>query len=392
MGWERQKPFTTEQPTPPSSVSWLLSAVLAVIASVLLFILHASSSLSVLSSINIWLFSLIPLLLWILVFSLRGYLYGRELERFQFLQHEARHAQQQWTAWAERYLAVSASCLLLPDHISAALLQQNARGLTQQQGLVRRIDYFTEDKRLPVTAIHGLLNGVENALLALPRELLLQVTLLTDEPEAIRQDLYALFSDCWKERFPEHSALSSLSITDHLSFYTLDERLKQPESTLQLVLVTQLQGGKRYSDGLAALLFTSDDVAQKYALPHPVRLLRPMPLGVVGNLAEELTLFLTTQTQARQTVSILGDQQKWMASSATLIQTGNTLGTVWQAEDIKTIETYCGIQGPFSPWLTLALGADLVSVGKQSWLGLSTTGAENFVYTITSGSEDERVK
>uniref|UniRef100_UPI001C60D53A type VI secretion protein n=1 Tax=Yersinia kristensenii TaxID=28152 RepID=UPI001C60D53A len=347
MGWERQKPFTTEQPTPPSSASWLLGAVLAVIASVLLFILHASGSLSVLNSINIWLLALTPLVFWILVFSLRGYLYGRELEHFQFLQHEARHAQQQWTAWAERYLAVSASCLLLPDHISAALLQQNARGLTQQQGLVRRIDYLTEDKRLPVTAIRGLLNGIENALLALPRELSLQVTLLTDEPEATRQDLFSLFAGCWQEKFPEHSAPSSLNITDHLSFHTLDERLKQPESTLQLVLVTQLQGGKDYSDGLAALLFTSDDVAQKYAIPHSVRLLRPMALDV-SNLADELTLFLTTQTQARQTVSIVGDHQKWTASSATLIQIGNALGTVWRAEDIQTIETYCGIQGPFS--------------------------------------------
>ncbi|CNK55191.1 type VI secretion protein [Yersinia alsatica] len=391
MGWERQKPFTAEQPTPPSSASWLLGAVLAVIAGVLLFILHASGSLSMLNSINIWLLALAPLVFWILVFSLRGYLYGRELEHFQFLQHEARHAQQQWTDWAERYLAVSASCLLLPDHISAALLQQNAQGLTQQQGLVRRIDYLAEDTQLSLTAINGLLNGIENALLALPQELLLQVTLLTDEPEAIRQDLYALFAGCWQERFPELSAPSSLNITDHLSFHTLDERLKQPESTLQLVLVIQLQGGDRYSDGLTALLFTSDDVAQKYSLPHSVRLLRPMALDV-SNLADELTLFLTTQTQARQTVSILGDHQKWMASSATLIQIGNALGTVWQAEDIQTIETYCGIQGPFSPWFTLALGADLVGIGKQSWLGLSTTGAENFVYTITSGSGDERVK
>ncbi|WP_145523076.1 type VI secretion protein [Yersinia rohdei] len=391
MGWERQKSITTEQPAPPSSVSWLFAAVLAVITSVLLFVLHASGSLSVLNSINIWLFSLIPPVFWILVFSLRGYLYGRELEHFQFLQHEAKHAQQQWTDWAERYLAVSASCLLLPDHISAVLLQQNAQGLIQQQGLVRRIDYLAEDTPLSLMAINGLLNGIENALRVLPRELFLQVTLLTDEPEAIRQDLYALFADCWQERFPERSVSSSLNITDYLSFHTLEERLKQPESTLQLVLVMQLQGGDRYSDGLAALLFTSDDVAQKHALPHSVRLLRPMPLDV-NNLAEELTLFLTTQTQARQTVSIIADHQKWMASSATLIQTGNALGMVWQAENIQTIETYCGIQGPFSPWLTLALGADLVGIGKQSWLGLSTTGAENFVYTITSGSEDERVK
>lgn len=391
MGWERQKPFTTEQPAPPSFGGWLLSAVLAVIAGVLLFVLHASGSLKVLNAVNIWLFSLLPVVVWILAFSMRGYFYGRELERFQFLQHEAAHAQQQWTAWAERYLAISASCLMLPDHISAALLADKARELTQQQGLVRRINYLPEGQPQFVAAVTALLAGVEQALLALPRELPLQVTLLTDEPEAARQNLHALFAGCWQESVPEGPAPSSLTITDNASFHTLDERLKQPESTVQLVLVMQLQGEDRYSDGLAALLFTSDDVAQKYALPHCVRLLRPMLLDM-SQFAEDLTLFLNTQSQARQTPHILADHQKWAASSAGVLNTGNTLGTRWQAEDIQIIETYCGIQGPLSPWLTVALGADFVRTGQQSWLGLSTTGAANFVYTITSGSGDERVK
>lgn len=391
MGWERQKPFTTEQPTAPSSGRWLLSAILAVIASVLFFILHASGLVGMLDTVNIWLFSVIPVVLWLLIFSTRGYLYGRQLEHFQFLQHEAEHAQQQWTAWAERYLAVPASCVLLPDHISAALLQQNARGLTQHPGMARRIDYLAEDKPTLVAAVTGLLTGVEDALLALPRDLPLQVTLLTDEPEASWQSFYPLFAECWRERFPEHPGPSSLNIADQLPFRTLDERLKQPESTVQLLLVMQLQGGEAYSDGLAALLLTSDDVAQKYALSHPIRLLRPMPLDI-DNLDDDLTLFLTTQTQARQTVNILGDRQEWTASSARLITIGNASGTAWQAEDIQTLETYCGTQGPSSPWLTVALGADFVRSGQQSWLGLSTTGTENFVYTITAGSGNERVE
>lgn len=390
MGWERQKPVTTEQPQPPSSGGWLISGVLAIIAGVLLFVLHASGSFKVLSSVNIWLFSLLPVVAWILIFSLRGYLYGRELERFQFLQREAEHAQHQWTAWAERYLAISASCLLLPDHISAALLQQRARELPQYQRLVRRIDYLAADKPLPAAVISALLSGVDDAILALPRELPLQVTLLTDEPAATQQDLYTQFADSWQEKFPEHSGPSSLIITDQLPFQALDERLKQPEATIQLILVMQLRGKARYSDGLAALLFTTDDVAQKYSLPHSVRLLRPMHLDM-NHLDEELTLFLTTQTQARQTTSLLGDHQKWTESSAALIKTGNELSTTWRAEDIQVIETYCGIQGPFSPWLTVALGADFVRIGQPSWLGLSTIGAENFVYTITSGSGDELV-
>ncbi len=390
MGWERQKPVTTEQPQPPSSAGWLISGVLAVIAGVLLFVLHASGSLKIVNAVNIWLFSLLPMVLWILVFSTCGYLYGRALDRFQFLQREAGHAQQEWTAWAERYLAISASCLLLPDLISASLLQQNAHGLPQYPRLVRRIDYLADDKPISAATIGVLLGGIEDAILALPRELPLQVTLLTDEPGATQQNLFALFTDGWQERFPERSGPSSLALAEHLSFHTLDQRLKQPDATIQLILVMQMWGEERYSDGLAALLFTTDDVSQKYSLSHSIRLLRPMQLDM-HHFDEDLTLFLTTQAQARQTASILGDHQKWTESSAALINAGNTLGTTWRAEDIQVIETYCGIQGPFSPWLTAALGADFVRIGQQSWLGLSTTGAENFVYTITSGSGDEHV-
>lgn len=387
MGWERQKPVVAEQPQPPSAARWVLSGVLAVIAGILLFILHASGLLGALNSINIWLCSLIPAVLWILIFCIRGYLYGRELEHFQFLQHEAEYAQQQWTSWAERYLAILANCVLLPDHISASLLQQNARGLQQQQGLVRRIDYLPEDKAL----LTVLLDTVKEPLSSLPADLPLQVTLLTDEPESMRQKWYALLTDAWQESLPGQPAPSALTVTDQLSFHSLDERLKQPDATAQLLLVMQMHGEERYSDALSAMLFTSDDVAQKYSLSHDVRILRPMQLDM-NNFAGDMALFLTTQTQATKTVAIWGDKQEWTASSAALISSGDTHGASWLAENIQTIETYCGIPGPFSPWFTAALGTDFVRIGQQSWLGLSTTGAENFVYTIASGSGDESVK
>jgi hypothetical protein len=391
MSWERQKPFTIERPESPSSTGWLLSGVLSVIAGVLLFVLHASSTISVLNSVNIWLFSLIPVVLWLIIFSLRGYLYGRDLEHYQFLQNEAQHAQQQWSAWAERYLAVMASCVMLPDQISAALLQKRAKELTQQRGLARRISYLTSEKPAFESFVSALLSGVESGVQSLPTDLPIQVSLLTDEPESRRHELYRQFNDCWQEQFPTRPEPSALTITDELSFNTLDERLKQPESTVQLILVIQLQGNERYSDGLAALLLTTDDVANKYSLSHRIRLLRPMRLDI-NTLINDLVLFLTTQALALQTTGILGDQQKWTESSAELIGTGNKQGTAWQAENIQTIETYCGIQGPYSPWLTAALGADFVRLGKQPWLALSTSENEHFICTITTGSGDEPAK
>jgi hypothetical protein len=387
MGWDRQKPLTTAPPAPFSTGRWLLSGGLAVLSGGVLFVLHASGSLNLPGTVNIWLFSLCPVLLWLLTFSLRGYFYGRGLAHVQFLQQEADYAQQQWMAWAERYLAVLASCVMLPAPASVGLLQHDVRGVAQRQGQVCRIDYLAEGDAPFIAALDGLLAGIQDALSALPRTLPLQVTLITDEPE-IPQALRALFDEGWQQRYPGCPAPSSLNITDRLSFLVIDERLKQPDATVQLVLVVQLQGAEAYSDGLAALLFTSDDVAHKYALPHPARLLRPMPLKV-DNLADELALFLTTQAQAQRTVAVVGDHEAWAAASAGLMTSGNALGTAWRAEDIQIIERYCGLQGPLSPWLTAALGADIVGLGQQPWLALSAAGAERVVYTITTGSGDE---
>lgn len=391
MGWERQKPFTVEQPVPPASNNWLLGGVLSVIVAVLLFFLHASGRLSILNSVNIWLFSLSPVVLWLIIFSVRGYFYGRALERYQFLQREAQHAQQQWTAWAERYLAVIASCVMLPEQISAALLQQNARGLTQYRDLARRIDYLPSDQPAFVTAIQTLLSGVSETVDALPGELPLQVIILTDEPDTSRQNPHAQFADCWQAIFPARPGPSSLTLTEKYAFSAVDERIRQPDETVRLILVIQMQGQERYSDGLAALLLTSDDVALKYSIGHQTRLLRPMPWDI-NHFGEELELFITTQTQALRTSGILGDAQKWTEHSAELLNIGNTHGALWEPGKIQMAETYCGIQGPFSPWLAAALAADFVRLNQQSWLTLSTSETEHFICTITSGSGDEPAK
>ena len=136
------------------------------------------------------------------------------------------------------------------------------------------------------------------------------------------------------------------------------------------------------------LLLTSDDVAQKYHLPHSSRLLRPMPLDMT-NFEDDITLFLETQTVACHTPSVIGDAKKWTERSAALITQGGKMHTPWKAEDIALLEKCCGIPGPAAPWLLTALAADLVSLRKQPLLALFSSEQEHFISTITPGSEDE---
>ncbi|MDP1171357.1 type VI secretion protein, partial [Klebsiella pneumoniae] len=140
----------------------------------------------------------------------------------------------------------------------------------QQYGLTRRINYLPAEEPVQLSAMHALLTSIEERVQCLPEELPLYVTLITDNPSP---ELTSSFSNLWKEHIPGRAVPDDITVTGSFSLSEVEERLKQPVLTVNLLLVIQLNGGTAYSDGLAVLLLTSDDVAQKYHLPHSSRLL-----------------------------------------------------------------------------------------------------------------------
>lgn len=383
MGWKRTKALTSELSPAPSMMRWFMSGVLMATIGVLLFILHASGTVKLLTEFSIWWISLTPPGIWLFLFCLRGWLWGKEVDEHEFLKKEAERGQKQWEAWSERYLAILGSCIFLPDKISVACLCDS---LPQQYGLVRKINYLPDGTAFGAATV--LLKGMEDALRLLPSTLPLHVTLITDLPVGgMAED----FSTAWKFLFPERAVPDDITITCTLSMSRVEERLKQPVLTVDLLLVMQLCGGDAYSDGLIALLMTSDDVAQKYRLPHPARLLRPMPLDI-DRFDEDFTLFFDTQTAACRTTRVLGDSLSWESVAGSLMSIGNTHNAVWEPAERMLLEKWCGIPGPAAPWLLTALAADLVCLNKAPLLTLFSSGEEHFISTVTSGSEDEHIR
>ncbi|VXD06309.1 conserved hypothetical protein [Enterobacterales bacterium 8AC] len=391
MGWDRQKPFVMQQPTPPAVGRWLLAAVLIAIVCVLLFSLHAANRLSVLQSINIWLLSLAPLVGWGLVFCVRGYLYGRALSHYEFLQDEAQYAQQEWQAWADRYMAVLASCVLLPDAITVLFLASEPKDLQVQNGLVRRIDYLPDDEEPEYPAIRALLASIDTALNALPAERELRVTVLTDaEPERYAA-LQETFAQCWESIVLTRPAPATLSLTDEMPYGQLESRLKNATADAELILVLQLQGGEEYSDGLAVLLLVTDDVARTCQLAETGRLLRPMPLNV-PQADSELALFMTTQSLACRAGGILGDSQQLMSLTPSIIPIGNAAGANFSASSVQIQEEWTGRPGPFSAWLVAALGLDFARYHGVPYVVFSLTPGCEVVSTVSPGVRNEDVE
>lgn len=382
MSWNRAKSLTTELSPEPSLMWWLLTGVLMAIVGIVLFLVHAGGLVKGFSDINIWLVSLMPAGVWLFLLCLRGWLWGKEVDEYQFLQKEAEYAQKEWEVWAERYLAIAGSCIFLPDKITVASLHDE---LPQQYGLIRKIDYLPDDNSLAEESLLVLLKGITDALDQIPSDLPIKVTLVTQLPAA---GLIESFTTIWASLFQQRAIPGDITVTPAFSMDWVEDRLKQPVITVDLILVMQLCGGESNSDGLAALLMTTDDVAQKYNLPHPARLLRPMPL-VFDNFDDDFRIFLETQTAACRTSRVLGDSCGWEKIAASLMTIGKARGAEWDPAGRQLLERWCGLPGPAAPWLLTALAADLVSVSNTSFLTLFSSGEERYISTVTSGSEDE---
>ena len=381
MGWKRTPALITELPRAPSMMLWLLSGVLAAVVSVLIFLFHASGYLKQFSEFNIWWVSLTPSGFWFILFCFRGWLWEKKVNEHKFLRSEAERAQKQWEEWAERYLVISASSIVLPDGVTAeAILKSSVDALPSRCALTRQVNHIN-------APVWSALASLQTAICQLPHELPVRVTLVTDMPTMGQAESFAT---AWKTLFPQREFLENISITPAFSMAWIDERLKQPALTVDLILVMQLCGSDAYSDGLAALLLTSDDVAQKFRLPHSSRLLRPMPLEI-KKFDEEFRLFLDTQAVASRTSCVLCDSSSWDEVAAPLMIIGKEYDAGWDAAGRMVLEKWSGIPGPAAPWLLTALAADLVSVNKASLLTLFSSGEERFISTVTSGSEDEHI-
>ncbi|EOW6732711.1 hypothetical protein ACOZ0S_000136 [Cronobacter dublinensis] len=382
MGWERTKATTMELPPEPSFTGWLLAGGVAAVVSILLFILHASGMVKALAAFNIWWLASSPILGWFFLFCLRGWLWGRTVNEHQFLQKEAEYGQQQWEAWAGRYLAVLGSSILLPSGVTSdAIAKSDAADALQFLSLTCLFDA----KSTTSTSLLELgLAGVQKAIAMLPATVPFNVTIVSD---TISSDFETRFRKSWGKIYPGRALTGSISCCEVLSFAWIDERLKNPVFDIDLILILQNQGAELYSDALAAMVLTSDDVAEKYQLSHSARILRPMPLDMT-NFRADMGLFLETQTIACQTSNVFCDYGHWNDGFADLMTASQSHLTPWVPQEIDVLEKYNGIPGAGSAWLLATLLADIVSVSNKPLLGLFTSGADRFVSTVISGSEN----
>lgn len=383
MGWDRRLPDSVQAPAPIVMGRWVLAAGLAVSASVLLFWLYASGRVSGLQGLNMWVVTGLPLMSWLLAFGTRAYVYGGALSHQQFLEEQAQIAQQSWQDWAHRYLAVSASCVLLPDQVSASVLTQGSSALPPRTGLARRIAALPERLERAQAGLQMLLAALTPALQVLPAGQELRVTLLSDvDPEhdaVLRDALQKVWSITMSPSLP-----TTVTVAQELSCQWIDEILRTASATIELILVLQVHGKDVYSDGLAALLLCPDSLAKALALPVTANLLRPMPLDI-NALDSEFPLFLQTQNSACKATGLLADGTDWQPPISKLFPVASAHGASLQVEQQWIQELVCGLPGPLGHWLVIALGVEMVRHQHKPLLVLAREESQHWISTITTG-------
>ena len=380
MSWEREKSTVSGKPEEPSFVLWLILGLTAVVGSVMLFVLHANKLSGPLQEFNLWAVTASPIVIWFFFLCLRGWLYNSSFEKYEFEANEANYAQQQWTEWAGRNIAVLHSSVIFPDALTPYRFLQASAEQMQHTTLTRHLHYPTAE-----SCFSQLLECAGDALAKVPSDLPLSVTLLTDSQTDVLT-LQNEFAKVWQGSVPLRP-VPVLNIQTGKTFIWLEERIKSLTLDVDLILVHQIQGERQYSDVLVALLLTSDDVATKYHLTHDACLLRPMSLNI-GDIEKSLETFLSTQTQACTTENIIGDQAAWGDLFPDLLEAAIKHAGRWKPEQTHWLEKYTGLSGPFSPWIMAAIVSDIVNIQKADCLMLSTDGDQKFINTVQTGNRN----
>lgn len=382
MAWQREYVQAGLAPKAPSAVRWLLIVVLAGAAAVLMFLLYVV--LPELQGLNVWALTASPLVVAILALAARVHAYGGALDEYRLLQERSRLAQVAWDEWGQRYMAVMAGLVLLPEHLSAVAMMKPPHAPVPHSGNARRIVGLPKgQKGRALAGLAQLMGSLSTVLAPLPPSERLSVTVLTDAPQDEHPALADVCQQHLSDRTPS-STLTGVHVTSQLSFAWMEETLKTPRDAVELILVVQVHGKDAYSDGLAALLLCAEAVAKAHKLPIAARLLRPMPLDV-DSLETDFTTFLQIQAKARDATGVLADHADWQPQTTPLLAAAAREGAALSVDHRWILEPVNGVPGPCGHWLLAALGIEMTRLAKEPLLLLASEHSGRWINTVTPG-------
>lgn len=373
MGWNRK--YIKEPMLPPAFPfrKWFYCLSLSCFA---LLLIYCFPSEKIFSDNEFLLFSLSSLAFLFFIFSMQLYFHSKYEYDVRCRVKHIHSIKQKWEDWGSRYVSVLDSKLYLPGEISALSLSKNE--IETKYGLTERIDYIKWKEKNWFSFFEMLSKDIDIYLL--PDKVAKEVIIITDT----HVDEYNQI---------EHDFFSALGKTNHLknfnpphivpvmSFEQIGSWLKVTEDKIFIVFVLQLNGKDIYSDGIAVFLFATDDMVKKYQLSEKVRICRPM-IVIKDILDKDMEIFTDTQKIALNAKGLVGDCSDLLKISNNILQCFTPPKGQLQIGNIHVLESYSGIPGANSAWLTAALTVSVATYKQSEYLMMAKFNDNWIIATI----------
>ncbi|MCO6523905.1 MAG: hypothetical protein J6562_02640 [Candidatus Schmidhempelia sp.] len=304
---------------------------------------------------------LIPIVLGSIAISVRIYIYGLALEKYEIWQRELAHINQNWQLWAMQSLMVLDSYCVLPKPLIKKKILNDSLNLEAQIDKSLAFDESFELKQ----HIEHILFSISSLLSQLPKTDSINITVYS-LPEA-----YSYLDSEIDNAYEAAKIAQSYTLSHHIITHTNAEILTQwidnEQSALQLIIInnTICSSGTAF---LSAFLLMDKNRYQKLALDIASNeILRPMIATDMVKGIEQMVEIQPAMQRVDQFWFTNLDKEQEGKLTDTLVRSNFSL------EEIYKLDIIVGKQTQLSYWLALALGCEMMAL----------TGQNNFIAAMS---------
>lgn len=376
MSWPKPKVMDTLKPPVKLHLErwFLFFIVLIFITGIILALMWPNNDYS--KQWTFWAGTIfIPSMIGGIAIGIRFYLYGLAQEEYEIWQHEQKHIEQNWQAWAMKSLVVLDSYYLLPNQIS---IQQLFSGSADLENQINKSLAFNDTVELH-QRIEDLFFSIHHQLSIIPVTEPINITVYSSN------DAYNYVDDDIHQAYKTVKIVQPYTLTHQIMPSAnpdkLTEWIDSTQTGLQLVIINNtISSGTAF---LCAFLLMDKphylDLAIDIAKSE---ILRPM-------VTDDLFVGVNQMVEIQPAINKIN--QLWI-NNLDFKQEVNITKHLAELnispEQIYKLESLAGNQTELSYWLSLALGCEMITKTKQNNL-IAARSQNQWLFSVVTAVSEE---
>lgn len=376
MSWPKPKVMDTLKPPVKLHLGrwFLFFIVLIFITGIILALMWPNNDYS--KQWTFWAGTIfIPSMIGGIAIGIRFYLYGLAQEEYEIWQHEQKHIEQNWQAWAMKSLVVLDSYYLLPNQIS---IQQLFSGSADLENQINKSLAFNDTVELH-QRIEDLFFSIHHQLSIIPVTEPINITVYSSN------DAYNYVDDDIHQAYKTVKILQPYTLTHQIMPSAnpdkLTEWIDSTQTGLQLVIINNtISSGTAF---LCAFLLMDKQHYLDLAIDiAKSEILRPM-------VTDDLFVGVNQMVEIQPAINKIN--QLWI-NNLDFKQEVNITKHLAELnispEQIYKLESLAGNQTELSYWLSLALGCEMITKTKQNNL-IATRSQNQWLFSVVTAVSEE---